>query len=69
MRPGRLSTWRDHPKYQTPHRYFLRTIVARVILGKALSGDAFKHFHAVASMENTGLTVLRYQVGVDQGPC
>jgi hypothetical protein len=51
------------------HGYFLRTIVARVILGKALSGDAFKHFHAVASMENTGLTVLRYQVGVDQGPC
>jgi broad specificity phosphatase PhoE len=51
------------------HGYFLRTIVARVILGEALSGDIFKHFHTVASMENTGLTVLRYQVGVDEGPC
>jgi broad specificity phosphatase PhoE len=51
------------------HGYFLRTIVARVILGEALSGDTFKHFHTVASMENTGLTVLRYQVGVDEGPC
>ena len=51
------------------HGYFLRTIVARVILGEALSGDTFKHFHTVASIENTGLTVLRYQVGVDEGPC
>ena len=51
------------------HGYFLRTIVARVILGEALSGDTCKHFHTVASMENTGLTVLRYQGGVDEGPC
>ena len=51
------------------HGYFLRTIVARVILGAALSGDTCKHFHTVASMENTGLTVLRYHVGVDAGPC
>ena len=51
------------------HGYFLRMIVARVILGEALSGDTCKHFHTVASMENTGLTVLRYQVGVDEGPC
>jgi broad specificity phosphatase PhoE len=51
------------------HGYFLRTIVARVILGNALSGNAFQHFHTVASMENTGLTVLRYQGGVEDGPC
>jgi probable phosphoglycerate mutase len=51
------------------HGYFLRTIVARVILGAALSGEAFQHFHAVASMENTGLTVLRYQGGFQEGPC
>ena len=51
------------------HGYFLRTIVARVILGAALSGDTFKRFHTVASMENTGLTVLRYHIGGDEGPC
>src|SRR5215468_5945554 len=50
------------------HGYFLRTIVARVILGTALSGDAFQHFHSVAAIENTGLTVLRYQAGGDAGP-
>ena len=51
------------------HGYFLRTIVARVILGNALSGEAFQHFHRVAAIENTGLTVLRYQGGFEEGPC
>jgi broad specificity phosphatase PhoE len=51
------------------HGYFLRTMVARVILGNALSGEAFQHFHTVAAMENTGLTVLRYQTDFPEGPC
>jgi len=51
------------------HGYFLRTIVARVILGEALSGEAFQHFHKIASIENTGLTVLRYQAGFEEDPC
>ena len=51
------------------HGYFLRTIVARVILGNALSGEPFQHFHRVAAIENTGLTVLRYQGGFEEGPC
>ena len=50
------------------HGYFLRTMVARVMLGAALSGDTCTHFHTVAAMANTGLTVLRYHVGVDAGP-
>jgi broad specificity phosphatase PhoE len=51
------------------HGYFLRTMVARVILGAALSGEAFQHFHKVAAIENTGLTVLRYQAGFEEAPC
>ena len=51
------------------HGYFLRTMVARVILGDALSGEAFRHFHKVAAIENTGLTVLRYQAGFEEDPC
>lgn len=42
------------------HGYFLRTIVALVLLGDALTGPAFKNFQANAEMENAGLTVLRY---------
>ena len=51
------------------HGYFLRTMVARVILGDALSGEAFQHFHKVAAIENTGLTVLRYHAGFEEDPC
>ena len=51
------------------HGYFLRTMVARVLLGAALSGEAFQHFHKVAAIENTGLTVLRYHAGVEEAPC
>lgn len=50
------------------HGYFLRTIVARVLLGDVLSGDAFRNLHRNATMENTGLTVLRYRDGFEEKP-
>ena len=51
------------------HGYFLRTIVARVILGDLLTGESFKGFQRVVSMENTGLTVLGYQPAFEEEPC
>jgi broad specificity phosphatase PhoE len=51
------------------HEYFLRTMVARVLLGAALSGAAFQHFHTVAAIEHTGLTVLRSHAGFAEDPC
>jgi 2,3-bisphosphoglycerate-dependent phosphoglycerate mutase len=59
----------EHSLVVVTHGYFLRTLVARVILGAALSGDIFKQFYTLASIENTGLTVLRYQAGFAEGPC
>ncbi len=50
------------------HGYILRTIVARVLLGAALSADAFKNFQRSVSMENTGLTVLRYHGSFREEP-
>jgi probable phosphoglycerate mutase len=50
------------------HGYFLRTILARVLWGEMISGDAFKRFQRTASMENTGVTVLRYQGGFEEEP-
>jgi len=50
------------------HGFFLRTIVARVLLGDALSGEVFRRFQQSTSMENTGLTVLRYQGGFEEEP-
>jgi len=43
------------------HGYFLRTIVARALLGNLLTGEIFKKFQSSVGMENTGLTVLRYK--------
>jgi probable phosphoglycerate mutase len=50
------------------HGFFLRTVVARAVLGGVLSAEVFKRFQRVASMENTGLTVLRYHQAFDEEP-
>jgi probable phosphoglycerate mutase len=51
------------------HGYFVRTIVARVLLGDLLPGEVFKRFQQMTSMENTGLTVLRYHGAFEEEPC
>jgi broad specificity phosphatase PhoE len=43
------------------HGYFLRTIIARVLLGDSLTGPNFENLQRVASIENTGLTILQYR--------
>lgn len=44
------------------HGFFLRTIVARVLLGDALSGEAFRNcIQATSDLQNTSLTVLQYR--------
>ncbi|HUC31510.1 MAG TPA: histidine phosphatase family protein [Candidatus Paceibacterota bacterium] len=48
------------------HGYFLRTIIARVLIGDLLTGEIFKRFQHGASMENTGMSVLRYQSAFEQ---
>lgn len=43
------------------HGYFLRAIVARVLLGDNLTGQIMKRFQERASVENTAITVLNYR--------
>jgi probable phosphoglycerate mutase len=50
------------------HGYFLRTIVARVLLGNLLSGEAFKNIQRTTATENTGLTVLQYRQSLEEKP-
>lgn len=45
------------------HGYFVRTIIARVLLGDLLSGEAFRRIQKLVSMENTGRSVLRHHGG------
>ena len=42
------------------HGFFLRTMVAYIILGKKIDGDAFKHFQYRVRTQNTGLSVLEF---------
>lgn len=50
------------------HGYFLRTIVARVLLGDLLTGEIHRNVQRTAAMENTGLTVLQYRDGFEEEP-
>ncbi|MBI2589642.1 histidine phosphatase family protein [Candidatus Berkelbacteria bacterium] len=50
------------------HGYFMKTIIARVLLGNLLSGEIFRNIRKMASMENTGLTVLQYRGGFEEAP-
>ncbi len=51
------------------HGYFLRTIVALVLMGESISPETFSQFQKVAHTENTGLTALTYEGGFEQEPC
>lgn len=42
------------------HGYFLRVIVARVLIGDALTPQILKRFQERSDVQNTGITVLRY---------
>jgi broad specificity phosphatase PhoE len=60
-----LSERREQALAVVTHGYFLRTIIARVLLGDLLSGEAFRRIQQRASMENTGLSVLRCEGGAE----
>ncbi len=42
------------------HGYFLRFILARILLGDTLTGESFKIFQARIASQNTGITVIKY---------
>ncbi|HEU5005162.1 MAG TPA: histidine phosphatase family protein [Candidatus Saccharimonadales bacterium] len=48
------------------HGLFLRTLVARVLLGEILDGSSLRHFHNMTSMDNTALSALRYEPEFEQ---
>ena len=43
------------------HGLFMRVLLGRVIMGEDLTGQEYQRFLRGIEMENTGLTVLRYQ--------
>jgi broad specificity phosphatase PhoE len=50
------------------HGYFLRVVIARVLLGDLLTSEIFRRFQKSATVENTGLTALRYHGAFEEPP-
>ncbi|HEY0010854.1 MAG TPA: histidine phosphatase family protein [Candidatus Paceibacterota bacterium] len=42
------------------HSFFLKALMARVVLGDALTGEAHRHFQLRTFMQNTGLSGIKY---------
>lgn len=51
----------EHTLAVVTHGYFLRAIIARVLLADDLTGTIMKRFQQRASIENTAITVLNYK--------
>ena len=49
------------------HGYFLRAVVARVLLGDDSTGAGMKRFQERASVENSAITVLKYADAFEEG--
>ena len=47
------------------HGFFLRTIIARVLLNDSLTAENFKNFQSRATMENTGLSAIKFSKGYE----
>lgn len=57
-----LDFLKNHPAENilvVTHGFFLRVLMARVILGDTLTGENLKHFQTVTAMKNTGLSVIQ----------
>ncbi len=51
------------------HGYFIRTLVARILLGEGLTGDALKRIVKLTSTQNTGITVIKFSEAFEEGFC
>jgi broad specificity phosphatase PhoE len=63
-----LSARSERSLVVVTHGYFLRAMLARVLLGDLFTGENFRHFQRSAATENTGLTVLRHRGALDEPP-
>lgn len=48
------------------HGHFIRTIIARVLLGPGLNSTNLKRFYDLISIENTGITVLHFREAYEE---
>lgn len=51
------------------HHHFIRTIVARTLLGNHLRPDTLRRIYELTSLDNTSITELRFALGFDGSFC
>ena len=57
----------EHTFVVVTHGFFLRCMIARVLLGDLISGPALLNIQKALTTENTGITVMRYETGFNEG--
>lgn len=68
---GVLETLLTRPEQHivaVTHGYFLRTIIARVILGDNLTPELLRRFQELTFTENTAITVLHHTAAFEEAP-
>jgi broad specificity phosphatase PhoE len=50
------------------HGYFLRTLIARVLLKESLTSESFYNFLKVSKMENTAITTIAFEEIFEEKP-
>lgn len=55
-----LEHRREQSLVVVTHGFFMRTMLAKILLGNSLTPAAYKHFQASTATENTGITVVKY---------
>lgn len=63
-----LATRPEEAILVVTHGFFLRTVMARVLLKEVLTPEAYGNIQSAARMENTGITVLKFEPGFEQEP-
>ena len=51
------------------HGHFIRTLIARILLGPELNSVSLKRFYDLISIENTGITVLHFREAFEEPAC
>jgi len=51
------------------HGHFIRTLIARVLLGPELDSTSLRRFYDLISIENTGITVLHFRDAFEEPEC
>lgn len=51
------------------HGHFIRTLIARILIGDRVDGEIARRFYDLTSLENTAITVIQYREAFEESAC